>query len=177
MATLGYVDLTSAVARNLHKLMAYKDEYEVARLMTHSDGLALAESVGADLAWHLHPPTLDALGRKEKIRFAAKSQSTFDQLAKGKRVRGTKLDPFGRTAMRRMERELVDEFEQTIDMLRRGIEKDSSSGRIAAAIAIANLPEMVRGFEDLKVRRVAQYRRELRALVKDLGTEEVLPTY
>ncbi len=166
--TLNSDEFTMAVARSSHKLMAYKDEYEVARLMLHPDGLAEADRVGTNRRWHLHPPTLSALGRKEKIEFGASSTTAFRSLAKAKRLRGTKLDPFGMTAMRRMERSLVTEFEATI---RSVVAKASDVGdsSLATAIAIAQLPDMIRGYEDLKVQRVADYRVRLADLLDELA--------
>ncbi|MEM7273014.1 MAG: indolepyruvate ferredoxin oxidoreductase family protein [Actinomycetota bacterium] len=180
-ATHGDDRLTETVARHHHKLLAYKDEYEVARLLNHPDGNAEAEALGGERRWHLHPPTLKALGRGGKIAFGPRTGPMFAALARGKRLRGTRLDPFGRTEMRRMERALISEYESAIDRVLDRLTAASSgndsngSGRVsgdgndhsddqelmARAVRIAALPDLVRGFEDLKVRRVADYRRRL----------------
>ncbi|MFW2383528.1 MAG: indolepyruvate ferredoxin oxidoreductase family protein, partial [Acidimicrobiales bacterium] len=114
-AEVGSVELTQAVARGFHKLMAYKDEYEVARLLIGPEGAAAAASVGgpdAAVTWKLHPPMLKALGMDTKFGVPAKvGMPAMKALAKGKRVRGTKLDPFGRAEVRVVERAMVDEFE------------------------------------------------------------------
>jgi len=164
----GSARLTESVARNLHKLMAYKDEYEVARLMLLPDARAAAEAVGgsgARMTWHLHPPTLKAVGRKKKIAFGSKSAPMFRVLSKGKRLRGTRLDPFGRTEMRRLERALPQEYRTAMQTLYGSLTSENLDG----AVQIANLPDGVRGFEDLKRRRVADYRARLRDALADLA--------
>ena len=154
---VGSSELTDAVARNFHKLMAYKDEYEVARLMLHPDGLAEADSIGDRRVWHLHPPILAALGMSSKIEVNEKLTPSIKALAKGKKLRGTKLDPFGRTEMRQMERDLVDEFEQMISRLCAADGLAADADRLAIAIELAELPDMIRGYEELKIKRVGEY--------------------
>ncbi|CAN5875923.1 indolepyruvate ferredoxin oxidoreductase family protein [soil metagenome] len=157
------------VARGYHKLLAYKDEYEVARLMLASDGLAEAHRVAGSpdsaITWQLHPPLLKALGVDRKVSFDGRTGPMFAALAAGKRLRGTRLDPFGRTEMRRLERALPVEYEQAI----RAVAGALSADNAAAAIAIAALPDKVRGFEELKLRRAAAYRRELQTAVAALA--------
>ncbi len=151
---------TTAVARNLHKLMAYKDEYEVARLLVGPEGRAAAEAVGgpdAEVSWHLHPPMLKALGLDDKVPLGPWATPLLKTLAAGKRVRGTRLDPFGRMEMRRVERSLIDEYRSALDQV---IPRLSSSN-LESATALAQLPDMVRGYEELKLRRVAEFRERL----------------
>jgi indolepyruvate ferredoxin oxidoreductase len=151
--------LVEAAARSLHKLMAYKDEYEVARLMTMPGARVAAEAVGgrgADVRFLLHPPMLKALGLGDKLAISGSMLGVFEALKRGKRLRGTRFDPFGATEMRRLERDLVGEFEDVLTVL-----AGSDAETIDAAIAIAGLPDMVRGYEDLKLRRAAEYRRTL----------------
>lgn len=154
---------TDTVARMFHKLLAYKDEYEVARLMRSPDGLvAAADLTGGSLAtarWHLHPPALRAAGIGRKLRFGNRSAALFDVLARGKRLRGTRLDPFGRAELRRLERQLPVEYEAAVDRLVAAV----ATGRIGVtdAAEIAALPDQVRGYEQLKMRRAATYRAEL----------------
>ncbi len=157
---------TTAVARNLHKLMAYKDEYEVARLLLGPEGRAAAESVGgpdADVSWHLHPPMLKALGLDDKIPLGPWAVPMLKTLAAGKRVRGTRLDPFGRMEMRRVERSLIDEYRSALDR----VTPKLTSSNLEAATALAQLPDIVRGYEDLKLRRVAEYRTALAESLED----------
>jgi indolepyruvate ferredoxin oxidoreductase len=160
-----------AVARGHHKLLAYKDEYEVARLMRSADGLAEARRVAgrpdAAVTWHLHPPVLKALGMDRKLRFDSRSAPLFAALAAGKRLRGTRFDPFGRTDMRRLERALPVEYAEAITQVAGALTADNAE----AAVAVAELPDMVRGFEELKLRRAAAYRERLAADVDDFEQE------
>ncbi len=152
--------LTDAVARNLHKLMAYKDEYEVARLALLDESQQRYQTVGGPnttVTYHLHPPMLRALGMNRKIRFRRSGVASFTALRSMKRLRGTKADPFGRAEVRRVERAMVPEYEQAIAAL---------IGRLAAsnldeAVAIANLPDLVRGYEHIKLARAKTYREQL----------------
>ncbi len=153
-------DLTRAVACGYHKLLAYKDEYEVARLMLSDDGLAAARAVGGDQAavtWHLHPPALSGAGVKGKIRFGPWSRPAFAALARAKRLRGSAFDPFGRAPVRVLERQLPVDYEAAIDSILPYL----SAANLAAAVEIARLPELVRGFEGLKVERAAIYRKAI----------------
>jgi indolepyruvate ferredoxin oxidoreductase len=158
--------LTRAAADSLHKLMAYKDEYEVARLMLLPEARTATSRVGGEEAkvrWLLHPPVLASLGVKRKVRFGAWSRPIFSLLARGKALRGTPLDPFGRFAMRRLERALIPEFEDALAKIADGMRP----GRYDEAVRIASLPDQVRGFEELKLRRADIYRRELSLSLND----------
>ena len=157
-------DVTRAVARNLAKLMTYKDEYEVARL--HADP-AFKDRLRAQfegepgrdytLRYYLAPPILarrDARGRLQKRAYGAWMESAFRLLAPLKRVRGTWLDVFGRTAERRMERQLAadylalaDEFARTLD-----------AGNRDVALELANMPDAIRGYGHVKEKSVEQAR-------------------
>lgn len=162
-AHVGGHDLLRAVAVNLHKLTAYKDEYEVARLMLSEDGLADAAALanGGAMAYKLHPPMLRALGVDRKITISTKAGPALRVLAAGKRLRGTPLDPFGRAAVRVVERQLIDEYRTVVDELVEAAEQRGTPELIAAAATIAALPDQVRGFEDLKLERAATYRAQL----------------
>ena len=165
-------DLTGTVAANLYKLMAYKDEYEVARLTDDAGFTADVENAfGTDArtAVRLHPPVLRALGRREKIAFGARSRPVLRALAKMKRLRGTALDPFGHTEVRRTERALVLEYRATVDELLARLGAAPTPDRLAAAAAIAGLPDMVRGYEGVKMRNVQQYRTEVTRRLAALG--------
>lgn len=155
--------LTEAVARGLHKLMAYKDEYEVARMLTDPVFLdaVRAEMPGAsNLTYKLHPPLLKALGRKKKIGFGPHSHVALRVLAKGKCLRGTPWDPFGYTKMRRLERRLATHYEQMVLQLARELTVSTYDTAVAAAEAA----DLVRGYEDVKLRNVDTYLAQLRKL-------------
>lgn len=153
-------DLTDTVARSLHKLMAYKDEYEVARLLLLPEAADAARSVGgedADVRWQLHPPMVKALGLDTKIAIGTWASPVFAALRRGKRLRGTRFDPFGRTEMRRTEAALPGQFLDAMAL----VYADLDVERLPAAVEIAGLPDMVRGYEELKLRRIAEYRSRL----------------
>jgi indolepyruvate ferredoxin oxidoreductase len=152
--------LTETVARSLHKLMAYKDEYEIARLLLADDSRSAAERVGgreATITWRLHPPLLKAIGRDSTIGVSEKvGRPLTTGLAKAKRLRGTSLDPFGRTEMRRTERALIDEYHAQIDAELAFL--GESPGEIENVLDALALPMQIRGYEDLKLRRIGEYR-------------------
>lgn len=157
---LGHEELTDAVMRHLHKLMAYKDEYEVARLLLLPESRAQAEAVGGrrtKVTWMLHPPMLRAMGWRNKIHFTGWSKPAFFALRALRKVRGTPFDVFGWAKLRRMERELVTEYIEAIDQLLPLVTPDT----LAEAVAIASLPDKVRGYEHLKTERATAYRAEL----------------
>ena len=159
-APLGSTRLAEAVARYLFKLMAYKDEYEVARL--HADPAfreKLAAQFDGDLRIHYHlaPPALarrDSHGEPVKRRFGPWMGTAFRALAKLKFLRGTVLDPFGRTAERRTERALIGEYRACIDELLGGLD----AGSLGRAVEIASLPEEIRGYGHVKARHLAAAR-------------------
>ncbi|NLU83382.1 indolepyruvate ferredoxin oxidoreductase family protein [Rhodococcus sp. HNM0569] len=155
--------LTGAVARGLHKLTAYKDEYEVAALLTDPAFLASldTEVPGATApTFMLHPPTLRTLGRSRKIGFGPRSHTVLRALAKGKALRGTRLDPFAHTGIRKLERALIAHYEAMIDDLTR----DLTSVNYDRVVAAADAADIVRGYEDVKLRSVERYRARLAEL-------------
>ena len=164
--------LTAAAAAGHFKLMAYKDEYEVARLMSdpeaNSAARNLAASVGGTVSWSLHPPLLRALGRTGKIRFSTSWRPVFTLLARGKRLRGRWCDPFGHTEVRRTERALPGEYRAALDAALEALERDAGAARYEQAIAIAGLAELVRGYEDVKMATVDTFRSELATHVAGL---------
>jgi indolepyruvate ferredoxin oxidoreductase len=152
--------LTVTVARQLHKLMAYKDEYEVARLLLAPETREAAEAVagpGARMRWHLHPPALRALGMKRKLRLGSWSRPMFVMLRAARRLRGTPFDPFGLARVRRVERALVPEYVAAVYRLCGTLTPEN----LADAVGIAGLPDQVRGYEHLKLERAERYRAEL----------------
>ena len=152
--------LTETVARSLHKLMAYKDEYEVARLLLSDESRMAAERVGgrgATITWRLHPPMLKAIGRRSKLGVTETvGRPMMTALARAKRLRGTRLDPFGRTEMRRTERALIGEYHAQIEAELAHL--DAYPDDIDGVLEALALPMEIRGYEDLKLRRVADYR-------------------
>ncbi|MET0822705.1 MAG: indolepyruvate ferredoxin oxidoreductase family protein [Aeromicrobium sp.] len=163
-AALGRPDgpLAEAVARHYFKLLAYKDEYEVARLaLDPHERERVAQQAGADarVQWRLHPPVLRALGIKRKIALGPWFGVVFAGLYRVRRLRGTALDPFGYAHVRRVERSLVTEYEQTVGQLLDLLD-DSTH---AAAAEIAALPDLVRGYEHVKLRSVDDYRARVAA--------------
>jgi indolepyruvate ferredoxin oxidoreductase len=154
--------LSLAVARYYFKLMAYKDEYEVARLYT--DG-RFVEQLKAQfegdfsLKFNLAPPLFakkDGKGRLVKAEFGSWMWSAFKLLAKFKGLRGGALDIFGYTEERKMERALIVEYREMVEGLLVGLDADN----VAAAVELASLPEQVRGFGHVKEAAVAKFRTE-----------------
>ncbi|MCJ2188682.1 indolepyruvate ferredoxin oxidoreductase family protein [Novosphingobium beihaiensis] len=156
-----------AVAVNAHKLMAYKDEYEVARLYSlpaFHEGLAdQFASAGRVSVW-LAPPLLSridpATGRPAKRKFGPWVFKAFGLLARGKRLRGTPFDPFGRTAERKAERAVRDEYLATIDSLCSNLDGTN----LEQATALAALPDMIRGFGPVKEAALHAYAEQRKAL-------------
>jgi indolepyruvate ferredoxin oxidoreductase len=155
----GMTGLADAVARNFYKLMAYKDEYEVARLYTDGEFLAkLRETFAGDtrLRLNLAPPLLarrdPATGELQKREYGEWMLTAMRGLAKLKFLRGSLLDPFGYTAERRMEQRLINDYERTVDALLASLDHDNH----ALAVEIASLPQQMRGFGHIKEANVAK---------------------
>jgi indolepyruvate ferredoxin oxidoreductase len=152
---------STVVAERLFQLMAYKDEYEVARLHRAP---ALREEVartfGSDarVTYLLQPPLATHLGLRRKLRVGRRTAGVaFGVLTGMKRLRGTSLDPFGRTAERRGERAAIDEYVALVARL----EPLVAAGRREDAVRIAGLVAMVRGFASVKARNQERYQRAL----------------
>jgi indolepyruvate ferredoxin oxidoreductase len=153
--------LTQAVARSLFKLMSYKDEYEVARLHMQTGFLdKLKEEFEGDFKVHYHlaPPILplgrDARGRPNKKAFGQWIQAPFRVLARLKFLRGTAFDPFGYTAERRCERELIGWYEGVVETLLSSLGKAD----IETLAAIAARPMEIRGYGPVKDKAVVEVR-------------------
>lgn len=154
--------LLAAVARGLHKLTAYKDEYEVARLMIEvgvEDAIADVGFAQARVAWRLHPPVLRALGMKKKLAISSRLAPVMRLLARAKGLRGTWLDPFRWAEVRRVERRLAGDYWSAIESRLASLDADS----IGAAVEVAELAEIVRGYEDIKLANVERFEAELAA--------------
>jgi len=158
--------LTDAVARNYFKLLAYKDEYEVARL--HATTLAAqidsTFSGGAKISFHLAPPGLarpnPKTGQIRKMELGSWIIPAFRVLAKFKFLRGTAVDPFGHTTERKMERRLITEYEDLVEHLLQTL----STERLDLAVQLAKLPDGIRGFGHIKDRNVVAVKKREMAL-------------
>ncbi|MCW2742557.1 MAG: pyruvate ferredoxin/flavodoxin oxidoreductase [Blastococcus sp.] len=160
--------ITHAVARNLYKLMAYKDEYEVARLSLDPQlTRELKEKFGEDMrySYRLHPPVLRAAGMTKKISLGAWFRPGFRMLYAMRGLRGTPLDPFGRGEVRATERALIDEYVSVIDAAL-AVLAPSTVDRI---VELAELPDAVRGYEHVKLANVGRFRERMSVLRRDLG--------
>ena len=168
--------LARAVAKSLFKLMTYKDEYEVARLYT--DGTFIEKlkqqfdgTLG--LTFHLAPPLFskkNAQGNLVKSAYGSWVWQALRVLAKLKRLRGTKLDPFGWTAERRMERQLIVEYRKLIQTLLDGLNADN----VSQATEIAALALHIRGFGHVKDAAITHYRRKISEALQHYGTKNIL---
>jgi len=154
----GRSGLAEAVAKSLYKLMAYKDEYEVARLYTDGEFL---KKLGAQfegdykLSFHLAPPLFAdrdlQTGQLKKREYGSWMLTAFRFLSRLKKLRGTAFDVFGYTEERKMERRLIAEYEATIDSVLATLDQDNH----AMAVQIASVPESMRGFGHIKEKNVA----------------------
>lgn len=163
--------LTDAVAKNLFNLMAYKDEYEVARLYTDgSFAKKIGERFDGDfrLRFHLAPPLLarrdPATGHLQKKEFGAWMMQAFRLLARLKVLRGTTFDPFGYSKERKAERQLIDDYERMVQQLCAALD----ANRMQASTQLARLPEMVRGYGHIKEANIEKYRLERARLEADM---------
>ncbi len=170
----GLTGLAEAVARCYFKLLAYKDEYEVARLYTDpSFRERLEQTFEGDytLQFHLAPPLLARIdpnsGEPVKKAYGPWMMKVFERLAKLKRLRGTVLDPFGYTAERRMERGLIREYEETVRELMEGMTAENHS----VAVEIAALPKHIKGFGHVKRESVERARERRHELISGLGVQ------
>ncbi|MCL7715760.1 indolepyruvate ferredoxin oxidoreductase family protein [Stenotrophomonas mori] len=151
-AVPGSTALTEAVARYFFKLMAYKDEYEVARLYTRGDFLKrVRQQFEGDyqVRFHLAPPLFarrDAQGQLQKKEYGPWMFRAFGLLARLKGLRGGRFDVFGYTAERRGERQLIADYEKTVQELLGTLD----AGRLALALDIARIPEHIRGYGHVK---------------------------
>ena len=156
----GDTRLSEAVARFYYKLLAYKDEYEVARLHLRPEferALADAFPAGSKVSYQLLPPFLRAMGRKKKVSLGPWSRPALRALRSMRRVRGTPLDVFGHAEVRRVERALVDEYRSMVEEELSNL----SPATYERAVRLASLPDLVRGYEHIKLRNVERYRAEV----------------
>jgi indolepyruvate ferredoxin oxidoreductase len=168
-SALGSKRLSEAVARTLFKLMAYKDEYEVARL--HSDpsfAKALREQFDGDfkLRYHMAPPLFSRPGpdgRPRKLEFGPWMGSALRLLRHGKVLRGSALDPFGRSEERRAERALIQRYRDTVEQLLGQLRADN----LDLAVRVAELPSRIAGYGPVKQRSMEQVLPQWEALLQE----------
>ncbi|NNK77625.1 MAG: indolepyruvate ferredoxin oxidoreductase family protein, partial [Litoreibacter sp.] len=165
--------LQEAVAKGYHKLLAYKDEYEVARLHLETEAKARSEFDGdLKLTYHLAPPLLSKVGpngRPGKKEYGAGMVRAFKILSRLKMLRGTPLDPFGRSAERKMEWALIRQFEGDMNRIAK-----LSEFNLETAIDLAELPLQIRGFgpvKEVNERSAAKRREELLARLETVAPE------
>ncbi len=175
----GGTELTEAVARNLYQLMAIKDEYEVARLYTNGDFKAQLASQFEHwdrMEFHLAPPLLakrNSKGELQKKTYGPRMMKMFSLLAKMKGLRGGPFDIFGYTAERKMERQLIADYETVLDE----IVADLSPENLSAAVELASYPAGIRGYGHIKeqsVEKARATRMSLRAGFKNVGALKTL---
>ncbi|MBT54544.1 MAG: indolepyruvate ferredoxin oxidoreductase [Mameliella sp.] len=164
--------LKEAVAKSYHKLLAYKDEYEVARLLLDTrDKAAQTFDGDFEMSFHLAPPILSKTGsdgRPVKKRFGEGMLRWFRLLARMKRLRGTPFDPFGRTEERRMERALIAQYEADMAEWLPKARPET----MEALLALAELPLQIRGFGPVKAAneaKAAKRREELLSVLRQGG--------
>ena len=171
-AVPGSESFAITVAQHLHKLMAYKDEYEVARLSLDPalDASLVAQfGPGYKASYRLHPPVLRALGMKKKVSLGRWFRVVFVLLRMLRGLRGTPFDVFGYARVRRTERALVAEYRGLVAELADGLDADNH----ALATEIAGLPDMIRGYEHIKERNVEAYHQRLAELRSASGRRPV----
>ncbi|MDP2747265.1 indolepyruvate ferredoxin oxidoreductase family protein [Pseudomonas sp.] len=168
--------LSRAVARNYAKLLAYKDEYEVARL--YSDGRFIQQLEAQfqgdyRLQFHLAPSWLakpdPVSGQPRKRQFGPWMLKAFGLLAKFKALRGTPLDPFGYSAERKLELQLIEDYERSVDYLLKQLNADN----YRSAVALAELPEQIRGYGHVKEQSLVKVREQERQLKARLLVSEI----
>ncbi len=161
-------ELTTTVATHLHQLLTYKDEYEVARLITTGDGADASTSIagGKGVRYRLlHPPILASMGVKRKLRFGPAWIPMFRLLRRARVLRGTPLDIFGYAKVRKIERSLPGEYLELVDAISGAI----STTSYERLVEIAALPDVIRGYEELKEQRVQMFRSQRTAALAELS--------
>jgi indolepyruvate ferredoxin oxidoreductase len=150
--------LEETVARYLYKLMAYKDEYEVARLLTKPEFEQQIRETWAEvesISYNLHPPLLRRFGAKKKLKLGAWFRTPLQVLASLKSLRGGPFDIFGYSAHRRQERALIGWYRDLIGQLMDQLNDEN----LAKALEIAALPDQIRGYEHIKEENIARVKK------------------
>ncbi len=169
--------IARAVAVQLHRLMAYKDEYEVARLsISRSFKRQLTETFGKKprMTFHLQPPSFSKLGLKNKIAMPKKvAMPVFRILTWLKPLRGTILDPFGYSKERRLERKLIEEYKELVlDLLAEASPESSNPASWEKTVEIAELASLIKGYDSVKLNNIERYRKELKTKKIELASIE-----
>ena len=170
MSVAGALPVTEAVARNLYKLMAYKDEYEVARLLlqkTFSTRVQAMFTGPVRLVFNLQPPFLRWFGMQRKVRLGPWVRPFLGALATAKFVRGSMFDPFGYLQVRKEERALLDWY---TDLLERTTVKLAPHNR-AIVVELLSLPNDIRGYEHVKSSAIVEAKRKAALLVERLALQ------
>ncbi|QKV90896.1 indolepyruvate ferredoxin oxidoreductase family protein [Streptomyces sp. NA02950] len=157
-----------AYAQGLYKLMAYKDEYDVARL--HLDTVERARVTeefgpGASVSVMLHPPLLRAMGMKRKMRLRRSAPAVFRTLYALRGLRGTRLDIFGYARLRREERALIEEYRNLVRTALTHLTPENTD----EVEELVRLAEGIRGYEDIKLARIAEFRDRARGALAELS--------
>jgi indolepyruvate ferredoxin oxidoreductase len=158
------------VIRNLYKLMAYKDEYEVARLQLKP---GLDEQVRATFSsprrvvYNLHPPLLRAMGMRKKLALGPWFRPALGALRRMKGLRGTPLDVFGYAHVRREERRLIGWYRGLVEQALERLTPETES----TVLEIARLPDAIRGYEEIKLRNIAAAEQRAADLLAALSAE------
>lgn len=158
-------ELSAAVARSYFKVLAYKDEYEVARLHLKLDVAAEMERETGDAVrptFHLHPPLLRSLGMRRKIEVGSWIVPGFRALRAARKLRGTWADPFGPMASRRMERRVIDEYRDAVEAACTAL----TAAAYDAAVTTADAPQALRGYEGVKEATLPAFRDALQAFAR-----------
>ena len=167
----GHTEFTEAVARYYYKLLAYKDEYEVARLHTQTGFLERIDSMfegDYKIVFHLAPPLTakrdPSTGHPRKQPYGSRMLRALQTLAKLKRLRGSALDPFRHSEDRRTDRALLTEYEDVVEMLI----ADLTPANHAIAVELAALPEAIRGYGHIRKRHIEHARQRKSELLRTL---------
>jgi indolepyruvate ferredoxin oxidoreductase len=169
-------ELAPTVDRYLYKLMAYKDEYEVARLLTKPEierEIREQWESPQGVSYNLHPPLLRSFGMKKKLHLGPWFRTPLRVLAALRRVRGTPLDVFGYLPHRRMERGLIGWYRDLVEQVIAG---PRTADTAALVMEIVSLPDRIRGYEEIKERSVAEVKELARLKLAALQAGTLQPT-
>lgn len=159
----GVTQLSEAVARYLFKVMAYKDEYEVARLSLKSEvHQVMNEQFGknATIHYNLHPPIFKSFGLKKKVKFGRWFDNAYRLLLRMKGLRGTTFDIFGYDHIRKVERALIPQYRELVFSALETLSPDNYS----QVVKLASLPDLIRGYDEIKLGNVEKFWSEVQAL-------------
>ena len=162
----GETALSEAFARYLFKLMAYKDEYEVARLSLKPEVRSAMQAQfgqGARMHYHLQPPVLKALGLKRKVKLGRWFDVVYRLLRQMRFLRGTRFDPFGYDHVRRVERDLIAQYRRLVFEA----SDDLTADNHARALKLARLPDMIRGYDEVKLANVERFQAAVAGMRSD----------